>query len=93
MNDISWLTDAQMRGFEPSLRKPMVTRVDDTRVMCGTIFVNLNGMYRHNITSKYDQHNTRYNHWALGPENACSHASSPDLKGRQKPPDLAISDS
>jgi transposase len=64
MSNHCWLTDAQMARLEPffpkSLGKP---RVDDHRVLSGTIFINRNGLRRCGTPREYGPPKTLYNRW------------------------------
>ena len=64
MNNLFWLTDAQMARLEPffptSHGKP---RVDDRRVLSGIIFINRNGLRWCDAPKEYGPHKTLYNRW------------------------------
>ena len=62
MNDLFWLSDAQMRRIEPYF--PLshgVPRVDDRRVISGIIFVIKNGLRWRDAPKDYGPHKTIYN--------------------------------
>ena len=62
MNDLIWLSEAQMRQIEPYF--PLshgVPRVDDRRVLSGIIFVIRNGLRWRDAPSDYGPHKTIYN--------------------------------
>ena len=62
MSDLFWLTDKQMRRFEPYF--PLshgIPRVDDKRVLSGIIFVIRNGLRWRDVPRDYGPHKTIYN--------------------------------
>ena len=62
MNDLIWLSEAQMRRIEPYF--PLshgVPRVDDRRVISGIIFVIRNGLRWRDAPKEYGPHKTIYN--------------------------------
>ena len=62
MNDLIWLSKAQMRRIEPYF--PLshgVPRVDDRRVISGIIFVIRNGLRWRDAPAEYGPHKTIYN--------------------------------
>ena len=62
MNDLIWLSEAQMRRIEPDF--PLshgVPRVDDRRVVSGIIFVIKNGLRWRDAPKEYGPHKTIYN--------------------------------
>lgn len=62
MNDLIWLSKAQMRQIEPYF--PLshgVPRVDDRRVLSGIVFVIRNGLRWRDAPSDYGPHKTIYN--------------------------------
>ena len=62
MNDLIWLSEAQMRRIEPYF--PLshgVPRVDDRRVISGIIFVIRNGVRWRDAPKAYGPHKTIYN--------------------------------
>src|SRR3982750_212500 len=62
MNDLFWLSQAQMRRIEPYF--PLshgVARVDDRRVISGIIFVIRNGLRWRDAPKDYGPHKTIYN--------------------------------
>jgi transposase len=62
MNDLIWLSEAQMRRIEPYF--PLshgVPRVDDRRVISGIIFVIRNGLRWRDAPNEYGPHKTIYN--------------------------------
>lgn len=64
MSGLVWLTDAQMARFRPFLPKSHgVPRVDDWRVLSGTIFINRNGLRWCDAPRDYGPPKTLYNRW------------------------------
>jgi transposase len=64
MNDLIWLTDAQMERLAPFFPKSRgKARVDDRRVLSGIIFVNRNGLRWRDAPSAYGPPKTLYNRW------------------------------
>ena len=64
MDDLFWLTDAQMERLKPFF--PLshgVPRVDDRRVLIGIIFINRNGLRWRDAPSAYGPPKTLYNRW------------------------------
>ena len=62
MSDLIWLADRQMKRIEPYFPLPHgVPRVDDRRVLSGTIFVIRNGLRWRDAPSDYGPHKTIYN--------------------------------
>ncbi len=62
MNDLIWLSQAQMRRIEPNF--PLshgVPRVDDCRVISGIIFVIRNGLRWRDVPAEYGPPKTIYN--------------------------------
>jgi transposase len=62
MNDLIWLSEAQMRRIAPYF--PLshgVPRVDDRRVVSGIIFVIRNGLRWRDAPKEYGPHKTIYN--------------------------------
>ena len=62
MNNLIWLSKAQMRRIEPYF--PLshgVPRVDDRRVISGIIFVIRNGLRWRDAPAEYGPHKTIYN--------------------------------
>ena len=62
MNDLIWLSEAQMRRIKPYF--PLshgVPRVDDRRVVSGIIFVIRNGLRWRDAPKEYGPHKTIYN--------------------------------
>jgi transposase len=62
MNDLIWLSEAQMRRIE--LYFPLsygVPRVDDRRIISGIIFVIRNGLRWRDAPAEYGPHKTIYN--------------------------------
>ncbi len=64
MNDLFWLTEAQMERLKPffplSHGKP---RVDHRRVLSGIIFINRNGLRWRDAPEAYGPPKTLYNRW------------------------------
>ena len=64
MNDLFWLTEAQidrLRSYFPKSRgKP---RVDDRRVLNGIIFIQRNGLMWKHAPAAYGPPKTLYNRW------------------------------
>jgi len=64
MSDLFWLTDAQMARLEPFFRKSHGRpRVDDKRVLSGTIFINRNGLRWRDALKEYSLYKTLNNRW------------------------------
>lgn len=62
MNDLIWLSEAQMRRIAPHFpRSHGVPRVDDRRVISGIIFVIRNGLRWRDAPKDYGPHKTIYN--------------------------------
>ena len=62
MNDLFWLSQAQMRRIEPYFPlSPGVARVDDRRVISGIVFVIRNGLRWRDAPREYGPHKTIYN--------------------------------
>ena len=62
MNDLIWLSEAQMRRIEPYF--PLshgVPRVDDRRIISGIIFVIRNGLRWRDAPAEYGPSKTIYN--------------------------------
>ena len=62
MNDLLWLSAAQMRRIKPCF--PLshgVARVDDRRIVSGIIFVIKNGLRWRDAPKAYGPHKTIYN--------------------------------
>lgn len=62
MNDLFWLSQAQMRRIAPYF--PLshgVARVDDRRVISGIVFVIRNGLRWRDAPREYGPHKTIYN--------------------------------
>jgi len=62
MNDLIWLSEAQMRRIEPYF--PLshgVPRVDDRRIISGIIFVIRNGLRWRDAPAEYGRPKTIYN--------------------------------
>ena len=63
-SDLFWLTETQMMRLEPYLPKCHgKPRVDDRRVLGGTIFVNRNGLRWRDAPSNFGPYKTLYNRW------------------------------
>lgn len=64
MSDLYWLTDAQVARLEPFFPKSHdKPRVDDTRVLSGSIFINRNGLRWRDAPAVYGPHKTLYSRW------------------------------
>lgn len=64
MDDLFWLTDAQMERLTPFFPKSRGRiRVDDRRVLSGIIFVNRNGLRWRDAPAAYGPSKTLYNRW------------------------------
>lgn len=64
MRDLFWLTDEQLARLQPFFPKSRgKQRVDDRRVLSGTVFVNRSGLRSRDATSAYGPHKTLYNRW------------------------------
>lgn len=64
MDDLFWLTEAQMERLKPFF--PLshgVARVDDRRVLSGIIFINRNGLRWRDAPAAYGPPKTLYNRW------------------------------
>lgn len=64
MDDLFWLTEAQMERLRPFF--PLshgVPRVDDRRVLSGIIFINSNGLRWPDAPAAYGPAKTLYNRW------------------------------
>ncbi len=64
MSDLFWLTEAQMARLEPYFPKSHgKPRVNDRRVLSGSIFINRNGLRWRDAPSEYGPPKTLYNRW------------------------------
>jgi transposase len=64
MSDLFWLTDEQMARLQPFFpRSHGRPRVDDRRVLSGTIFINRNGLRWRDAPREYGPAKTLYNRW------------------------------
>lgn len=64
MTDLFWLSDEQMAGLAPCFPKSHgKPRVDDRRVLSGSIFINSNGLRCRDAPAAYGPHKTLYNLW------------------------------
>ena len=64
MNNLYWLTEAQMVRLRPFfLRSQGRPRVDDRRVLSGIIFINRNGLRWCDAPAAYGPPKTLYNRW------------------------------
>jgi len=62
MNDLFWLTDAQIARLSPFFPKSRGrARVDDRRVLSGIVFVNSNGLRWRDAPTAYGPPKTLYN--------------------------------
>ena len=65
MDDLFWLSEAQMRRIQPYF--PLshgIARVDDRRAISGIVFVIRNGLRWRDTPREYGQHKTIYNRFA-----------------------------
>ena len=64
MSNLFWPTDPQMARLQPVFPKSQgKPRVDDRRVLSGTIFINRNGLRWCDAPREYGSPKTRYNRW------------------------------
>ena len=64
MSDLYWLTDEQMERLRPFFPKSHGRpRVDDQRVLSGTIFVKRNGLRWRDAPRDYGPAKALYNRW------------------------------
>ena len=64
MSNLYWLTDEQMAKLAPFFPKSHgKSRVDDRRVLSGTIFINRNGLRWRHAPREYGPHKTLYSRW------------------------------
>ena len=64
MSNLFWLTDAQMERQRPFFPKGHgMPRVDDRRVLSGTIFLNRNGLRWCDAPQEYGPPKTLCNRW------------------------------
>ena len=64
MSNLFWLTDEQMDRLRPFFPKSHgKPRVDDRRVLSGTIFINRNVLRSCDAPKEYGQDKTLYNRW------------------------------
>ncbi|SPF80036.1 hypothetical protein PRI8871_01838 [Pseudoprimorskyibacter insulae] len=64
MNNLFWLTEAQMERIRPYFPKSRGRpRVDDLRVLSGIIFINRNGLRWCDAPREYGPPKTLYNRW------------------------------
>ena len=64
MDDLFWLTEAQIERLKPFF--PLshgVPRVDDRKVLSGIIFINRNGLRWRDAPAVYGPPKTLYNRW------------------------------
>lgn len=64
MDDLFWLTEAQIERLKPFF--PLshgVPRVDDRKVLSGIIFINRNGLRWRDAPAAYGPPKTLYNRW------------------------------
>jgi transposase len=70
MDNLFWLTDAQMAKLKPFFPKSHVKpRVDDRRVLSGIIFINRNGLGWRDAPKEYGPHKTLYSRWRRWSQN------------------------
>ncbi len=70
MNNLYWLTDAQMERLKPFFPKSHgKPRVDDRRVLSGIIFINRNGLRWCDAPKEYGPAKTLYNRWKRWSDN------------------------
>lgn len=58
MNDLYWLSDAQMANLEPVTKSHGKPRVDNKRVLSGIILINCNGLRWSDAPVEYGLHKT-----------------------------------
>lgn len=64
MSNLFWLTDTQMARLQPFFPKRHgKPRVDDRRVLSGTIFINRNGLRWRDASADFGPAKTLYNRW------------------------------
>lgn len=64
MNNLFWLTDAQMTRLQPFLPKSHgKPRVDDRRILRGILLINRNGLRWSEAPREYGPAKTLYNRW------------------------------
>lgn len=84
MDDLFWLSQAQMRRIKPYF--PLshgIARVDDRRVISGIVFVIRNGLHWRDAPREYGPHKTIYNRFVrAGAASASSTKSSPNWRAR-----------
>ena len=74
MNDLYWLSEAQMDQLRPYFPKSRGrVRVDDRHVLSRIIFINQNGFRWCDAPSEYGPPKTLYNRWKRGVTWACLH--------------------
>lgn len=64
MSDLFWLTDERMAKLSPFFPKSLgEPRVDDRRVLSGSIFINRNGLRWRDAPAEYGPPKTLYSRW------------------------------
>ena len=75
MNDLFWLTEAQLERLRPFFPKPRgIPRVDDRRVLSGIIFINRNGLRWRDAPAEHGP-----------PQNAVQPVETLERDGRLRP--------
>ena len=93
MNDLFWLSDAQMRRIEPYF--PLshgVPRVDDRRVISGIIFVLKNGLRWRDAPKDYGPHKMIYNRFIRWSRLGVFNRIFAELSGKAGDPDQVMID-
>ncbi len=93
MNDLFWLSEAQMRRIEPYF--PLshgVPRVDDRRVISGIIFVIKNGLRWRDAPRDYGPHKTIYNRFIRWSRLGVFNRIFAELAGAAGDPDQVMID-
>ena len=93
MNELFWLSDAQMRRIEPYF--PLshgVPRVDDRRVISGIIFVIKNGLRWRDAPKDYGPHKTIYNRFIRWSRLGVFNRIFAELSGKAGDPDQVMID-
>ena len=93
MNDLFWLSEAQMRRIEPYF--PLshgVPRVDDRRVVSGIVFVIKNGLRWRDAPKAYGPHKTIYNRFIRWSRLGVFNRIFAELAGAAGDPDQVMID-
>ena len=93
MDDLIWLTDAQMKRIEPHF--PLshgVPRVDDRKVVSGIVFVIRNGLRWRDAPKDYGPHKTLYNRFIRWSRMGVFDRIFADLAARADEPEEAMID-